>query len=350
MVPQGVAPNADGLQRRGRSSTGRTTSNGRAVEGKDGDQGGPGSVAPGSHAGVASNSNSLAHSSRVAGVSGHPQSYYMTPDTRSWILHRNTLATGRTGVEDVTAAAVLASQEAPTGQADSSHLRPRITGSGSSGGSLTVPVSAQREADVRAMGDTKYDLVSFVQHSGSLGGGHYIAHAKHRGNSLWYSFDDSYVDEISPGAVAGKEAYLLFYIRRRTPRYSPVPLPPSDDKSPLVYVSRAWWLRYCTLSVPGPISCADILCDHGRVKCQLAESISFLTVPLHLNQYNVLAAAYGAVEPPLLTVCACEECVVEAAVLDDRRRRENSNIQAVDTTSLQTDQVGRTITNLIAHS
>jgi hypothetical protein len=302
-----------------------------------------------------------------SGGNGGPQSYFMSPDTRSWILHRHALAAGCTGVEDVTAAAVQVAQEsdalnACSGSGGSSaraiHSSAGVgaqpsngTTGGRGGRGLAVPVSPDRIADVCAMGDTRYDLVSFVQHSGSLSGGHYISHAKHRVSGSWHTFDDAYVDELPAASVAGKEAYLLFYVRRRSPSHVPVPLPQRDDAAPLVYVSRAWWLRYLTISIPGPICNADILCDHGFVKRQLADSILLLTVALPFNQYQALAAAYGASGPPLRETHACHECKVEAAALADRRSRENSNILAVDTTMLQGDQVGcGTRSTVLCHS
>jgi hypothetical protein len=342
-LPRGST--GDALQRRGRNSgTGgripTASSEGRQVGGDDASDSdglrGPPAPPP------------AGQSSRSAGVGAHPQNYYMSPDIRSWILHRNALATGMTGVEDVTAAAVQAAQEAPADGGDASTSRARLadagsvaTGSNSSSG-LTYSVSPDRVVDIRSMGGALFDLVSVVQHSGSLGGGHYIAHAKLRDSPSWYTFDDAYVNEISASSVANKEAYILFYVRRRTAKFTPVPLPARDEASPIVYVSRAWWLRYCTLSVPGPISCADILCDHGRVKRQLAETIRQLTVALSLNQYLALAAAYGAAEPPLRVVRACHDCKVEAVALSDRRHLENHNIQQIDTNSLQADQVGGT--------
>lgn len=281
-----------------------------------------------------------------AGGVGSGQAYSMSPDTRSWILHRHALATGLTGVEDVTAAAKLAAQDTPEAHRAAEEAKggsaagAAAARSGGGSGGPVVPVSPGRVVDVRAMGDTRFDLVSVVEHIGGLGGGHYIAHARHRAQGAWFTFDDLDVRRTEGGAVAGREAYLLFYVRRRPPRSAPVALPVADPGEPRVFVSRAWWLRYTALATPGPVTAADILCDHGSVKRELAGAIAALTVAVPLSHYNALAAAYGAAEPPLRDTRACRTCRYEAAALSERRSRENTAIAAVDSASLVGDQVG----------
>jgi len=64
------------------------------------------------------------------------------------------------------------------------------------------------------------------------------------------------------------EAYVLFYVRRREGDCAPVPLPAAKRDEPITrYVSRYWWLRYCMMAVPGPISNAGACCAllHGCV-------------------------------------------------------------------------------------
>lgn len=199
------------------------------------------------------------------------------------------------------------------------------------------PVPQARRVSPAALGDARYDLVSVVQHMGGLGGGHYIAHAKNRQVNRWYTFDDTHVSAIDGEAVAKKEGYILFYQRQR-PQSGPlvqVQLPPRDPaETERVYVSRYWWLRYRTHACPGPVSNADILCDHGAVKRDLRGQIGQLAVALTPKQYEVLAAAYGAAEPPLRAMHACPECAVEAKALDLRRKGEREKILRVDTTAL----------------
>ncbi|CAK8991898.1 Ubiquitin carboxyl-terminal hydrolase 32 (Deubiquitinating enzyme 32) (Renal carcinoma antigen NY-REN-60) (Ubiquitin thioesterase 32) (Ubiquitin-specific-processing protease 32) [Durusdinium trenchii] len=60
----------------------------------------------------------------------------------------------------------------------------------------------------------EYDLYGVVEHSGSLGSGHYVATAKNPGNGEWYLFDDKIVTKIDEANVLSSNAYLLFYVRK----------------------------------------------------------------------------------------------------------------------------------------
>jgi len=64
---------------------------------------------------------------------------------------------------------------------------------------------------------TQYDLVSVVHHIGGISGGHYITYALNTYNQTWYKFGDSWVSSVSEGTVKGKEAYVLFYVRKLMP-------------------------------------------------------------------------------------------------------------------------------------
>lgn len=57
-----------------------------------------------------------------------------------------------------------------------------------------------------------YDLYAVSNHYGGLGGGHYTAYAKNKGQ--WYDFNDSHVSKTSADSICGSGAYLLFYERR----------------------------------------------------------------------------------------------------------------------------------------
>ena len=56
-----------------------------------------------------------------------------------------------------------------------------------------------------------YELYAVTNHMGGLGGGHYVACAKH--GDTWYKFDDSHVTEVPPTAVVTRAAYVLYYRR-----------------------------------------------------------------------------------------------------------------------------------------
>jgi ubiquitin carboxyl-terminal hydrolase 8 len=61
-----------------------------------------------------------------------------------------------------------------------------------------------------------YDLYGIVNHSGSLNGGHYIAHTKNRINHKFYEFNDSHCVYMNDDSkLVDNSAYLLFYEKRR---------------------------------------------------------------------------------------------------------------------------------------
>lgn len=64
-----------------------------------------------------------------------------------------------------------------------------------------------------------YRLFAVSEHCGSLGGGHYTAHARVSKNDFsendgkWYSFNDSYVSKATKKSAHNHAAYVLFYER-----------------------------------------------------------------------------------------------------------------------------------------
>eukprot|EP01031_Cornospumella_fuschlensis_P030802 gene30802-37214_t len=93
------------------------------------------------------------------------------------------------------------------------------------------------EADDRFI----YDLYGVSHHMGGLGGGHYTATCKVRGEGgdKWYNFNDSSVSETSAQSCLSGTAYVLFYERRGAKgtgglrwgglKPNPNPLPDQDD-------------------------------------------------------------------------------------------------------------------------
>ena len=73
-----------------------------------------------------------------------------------------------------------------------------------------------------------YDLIGVAHHSGSMSGGHYIAHVdtqdySDRSQRLtdnscqnWVCFNDARVTKMSPSSIGGPSAYILFYRQRNT--------------------------------------------------------------------------------------------------------------------------------------
>lgn len=58
---------------------------------------------------------------------------------------------------------------------------------------------------------TKYELKAIVNHSGTLGGGHYTANGKRNGE--WYYFNDASVTQRPPPSTPTSAAYVLYYER-----------------------------------------------------------------------------------------------------------------------------------------
>lgn len=58
----------------------------------------------------------------------------------------------------------------------------------------------------------RYQLVAVAVHSGSLGGGHYIAYGRREGT--WYLFNDSSCSMVSQSQVTEAQAYLLIYMKQ----------------------------------------------------------------------------------------------------------------------------------------
>lgn len=58
-----------------------------------------------------------------------------------------------------------------------------------------------------------YDLYGTGNHSGSVYGGHYTANIKNM-NGKWYSFNDTFINEISDNNVITQHTYCLFYRKK----------------------------------------------------------------------------------------------------------------------------------------
>lgn len=315
----------------------------------------------------------------------------MNAEVQGILLHRASLARGVTGVEACSAQFALSAMS--KGQAgaggDAGGERCTITedpqlgfsqsfraaygaqlGGGGSGAAAAAkrlvgapaaacaarhgpaPVPAARVASPLLMGaHARYSLVSMVQHQGSMEAGHYVAHAldpdERAAAGRWLTFDDRAVFPVDAGAVAASEAYILFFQREPAagPPLAAAPLPsahaplpsaepPAEDADPPppppYFVSRAWWSRYRSVGVPGPVTSADILCDHGALLPEVQPHASAAVVALSSAQHEALVAAYGASSPPLRSLDACEACGLEAELLNLRREREKTLVTERD--------------------
>lgn len=79
-----------------------------------------------------------------------------------------------------------------------------------------------------------YDLYAVSNHFGSMGGGHYTAHCRHRNDNQWFRYDDSSVSESSAGDVVSRASYVLFYRRKDVPWpiFDPALEPPAEVDEP----------------------------------------------------------------------------------------------------------------------
>lgn len=59
------------------------------------------------------------------------------------------------------------------------------------------------------LGSRSYELRAVCNHSGGVGGGHYIAYGKT--DAGWFEYNDSHVSKISESQLVSPNAYLLFY-------------------------------------------------------------------------------------------------------------------------------------------
>ena len=65
-----------------------------------------------------------------------------------------------------------------------------------------------------------------------MGGGHYTAYGKNFNTGVWYDFNDSYVSRADSSRIVSRQAYVLFYRRRRAGEPAPqdvvCPVEPRD--------------------------------------------------------------------------------------------------------------------------
>ena len=82
--------------------------------------------------------------------------------------------------------------------------------------------------------ENKYSLYAVIEHSGSLGGGHYTAHAYNHIKKKWYFFNDDVVKGSRPTAAHNKEGYVLFYAKF----HEPIRRIPKDKKTETIIVTE----------------------------------------------------------------------------------------------------------------
>lgn len=199
--------------------------------------------------------------------------------------------------------------------------------------------------------ETRYYLSAIISHRGTFGGGHYVAYCRHGGTGQWLEFDDSNVRVVGVEEVASIQAYVLFYSlvdwHARREREEWLPSIPQNEKTSLstehkegVYLSRQWLNRWCTIANPGPLDNGELQCPHGEIApdreidvCQLVQWAPF-------SIYANLVASHGECSglAPLRMARPCARCAEESVALIERRKREEEDIQALDTSSIKSGE------------
>lgn len=82
---------------------------------------------------------------------------------------------------------------------------------------VSIPLVLDLSALLGSAAFGSYELVSMVVHDGGMGGGHYMAYARHRRGrhltSEWLWFSDQHFGPVSSEEVFNSEPFLLFYER-----------------------------------------------------------------------------------------------------------------------------------------
>ncbi|VDK48272.1 unnamed protein product [Anisakis simplex] len=195
-----------------------------------------------------------------------------------------------------------------------------------------------------SMNSTKYDLCAFITHHGSTAeSGHYLAYCRNNIDSNWYEYDDSVVTKIDAADVMTKQAYVLFYQKRRTHKMSQisnvislllekeeydrmkvchiVKYPPEMRSPTHYYVSREWLHRLSTFSYPGPITNHDFLCKHAQILPSRAADLAEYYVTVDESLWNLLINEFGG-GPECTELHYCPTCQMDFHRLAMKRELE----------------------------
>lgn len=200
------------------------------------------------------------------------------------------------------------------------------------------------DASERSRRETRYYLSAVISHRGTFGGGHYLAYCRNRQTGQWLEFDDSAVSVVSEEEVSRVQAYVLVYAlvdwnaRKEREEWAPqiAAAVPGKTKGG-VYVSRDWFNRWLTIADPGPLDHRSVQCIHGNLRPERLVDSEELLQFLPQNAYDALASRHDEVSglPPLTDCKVCRACLEEEELLDRRRKQEDADIQALDTSTIR---------------
>jgi len=168
-----------------------------------------------------------------------------------------------------------------------------------------------------------------------------VSYCKEPQSGLWLEYDDSAVSVVTAEDVSRVQAYALFYERKGQmaikdrEEWSLIASEPSIHE-PKVWIPRVWFNNWLTMSNPGPIDNKSWLCPHGSLPPEKHVDPLHLVQSIPLSVYEHFINKYGLV-PGRSVVETCNVCLIckeEQVLLDHRRKREESDIQSLDTSSL----------------
>jgi ubiquitin C-terminal hydrolase len=200
-----------------------------------------------------------------------------------------------------------------------------------------------------AMEDTSsmYDLFAVVKHTGSANQGHYICCAK-SSSGRWLEFDDDLVSAIPlpESQLQTSDAYMLLYQKRPRSvdldqksraaaalRQAPVSaLLEGGEEDAVVYLSKAWALRWESMSNPGPVDNTSFACEHGLCLVPAMREVDQRAVGVPRQAFRALCAIYGGPvpAPEVAGLLECPACRAQYKALEERRADEHRVIGELD--------------------
>lgn len=194
--------------------------------------------------------------------------------------------------------------------------------------------------------NSQYHLIAMISHRGTFSGGHYVAYCRIADSDQWLEFDDAKVSFFSEEDVPKVQAYTLFYSLRKDHSYKDrstwraTIATSNPDKQEGVFISKNWYNKWLTMSDPGPLDNSEVQCKHGFLTAEkLVDPVELVQfVPRDAYSYIVECHGEGSGLLPLREAIACEQCVEEEKQMDQRRKREEKEIQSLDTSSIRSGE------------
>ena len=187
-----------------------------------------------------------------------------------------------------------------------------------------------------------YRLAGFVQHMGSLGGGHYVAFCRHKSTGQWFCFDDSRVSLVTDlTVIENAEPYVLFFQRVNTPEVvtekALVKSARTDLKSDDLtsYLPKRWVCGVQSMSRVPPLLTRDTVCVHGRPSTTCPDFAWAIFVKVPINFARRVLDQYGQDDAQFVeSLESCAECAETISVYNYRLSAEHKLVSKLDTKSV----------------